>query len=111
MAPTETSILTNFLITPAPLNAAISEEQFAELFPRQHKSSEDVQVLYRELSRQIAQGIEEVKANISAEAQRGTKQQRQILKARRKSHQTQIDSLDLQDIQMDLEVLCCLILL
>jgi centromere-localized protein 2 len=104
MAPTEASILSNFLLTPAPLDAAISREQFAAPFPRAYQASEDVDILYRELSRQIAQGIEEVKANISAESQRGARQQRLISKAQRKTHQSQIDSLELQDIQMDMEV-------
>lgn len=81
----------------------MSKERFAAYFGK-YSSHEDVQLLYRVLSQQIQEGMEEVKANISAEAQQGVKQQRQVVKARRKEHQTIIDAFELQDIQMTMEV-------
>lgn len=104
MPPTESSILSNFLLPPAPLPVAISLQQFVELFPRSQQSNQDIQLLYRELQHQRALDIDDLKKNIAAEVQRGEKQKRQVVRARRKSHQTQMEGLDARDIQMEADV-------
>ena len=104
MAPTESSILSNFLLPPAPLPAAISLRQFRDLFPRAHQTSKDIPLLYRELQHQRAIDIDDVKRNIASEVQRGEKQKREVIRARRRAHRIQIEGLDARDIRMEVEV-------
>jgi centromere-localized protein 2 len=106
--PTESSILRAFLLEPAPLSVQISLEQFTEWFPAQYQSSQDIEALYRALQAQVQQDIDEVGENITAEAKRGKKQMRQVKVSRAKEHQARIESLDIQDVQMDMEVSCIL---
>ncbi|KAF2666867.1 hypothetical protein BT63DRAFT_321333 [Microthyrium microscopicum] len=102
--PTESSILRAFLLVPAPLSVQISLEQFTEWFPAQYQSSEDIEVLYRILQNQIQQDIDEVGENIAAEAKRGKKQMREVKVSRATEHQARVESLDIQDIHMDMEL-------
>jgi centromere-localized protein 2 len=102
--PTESSILTNFLLTPAPLPVAITLDQFTSLFPRQYQTSDDIRVLYHELQRQVTQGIDQVESNITAQVQLGEKQKRQVARSRRRQHHTQTHGVDIQHVIMDLAV-------
>lgn len=104
MAPTEASILSYFLITPAPLSAAITLQQFTNLFPRSLQSSAQIVALYRELQHQRAIDIDDVKKNIEAEVQRGVRQRRQVAIARRKSFTQSLGSLDQRDIVIESEL-------
>lgn len=84
MPETEQTILSNFLLPPAPLPSIISLEKFRELFPRSQRSNPQVDHLYRELQGLRALDIGNVKRNISREVKRGERQRRQVVKTRRR---------------------------
>lgn len=104
MAPTEASILSNFLLPPAPLPTIISLQQFTELFPRSQQSNRQIPILYRELQHQRAIDIDDVKRNIAAEVRRGEGQQREVLRARRQTDAASTEGLDARDMAMEAEV-------
>jgi centromere-localized protein 2 len=83
MAVTESSLLANFLLPPAPLAISVSLQQFTELFPKSRQEDATIPSLYRELQKQRAQDIERVKQNIAAEIKHGELQQRHIRRIRR----------------------------
>jgi len=97
MAPTETTILSTFLLPPAPLPAIISLKAFTELFPRAQQSSPQVRLLYRDLQHQRAQVTDAVAYNIAAEVKRGNAQRRAVVKARRTAEREE------QDDEVDIE--------
>jgi centromere-localized protein 2 len=78
MALTESSLLSNFLVSPAPLAVSLSLQQFTELFPKSRQGDATIPALYHELQKQRTQDIERVKQNIAAETKRGMSQQRHI---------------------------------
>lgn len=84
MAPSESSILSNFLLPPAPLQTIISLRQFTDLFPRAYQSNPAIPKLYRELQHQRAIDTDDVKRNIAAECKRGERQVREVARARRR---------------------------
>ncbi|GME49118.1 cnl2 nkp2 family protein [Neofusicoccum parvum] len=84
MAPSESSILSDFLLPPAPLPTILSLRQFTELFPRAHQSNPAIPKLYRELQHQRAIDTDDVKRNIAAECKRGERQAREVARARRR---------------------------
>jgi centromere-localized protein 2 len=103
--PTESSLLSSFLLTPAPLPLAIPLPKFKELFPRAHRSSPDIPILYRELQYQVALGIDEVKQNITAEVRRGEETRAQVARARRKAEKNDTNTLANElDLRMDVDV-------
>lgn len=101
MAPTEASILSNFLLSPAPLTTIISLQQFAELFPRPHRSNPQVKLLYRELQHLRALDLDEVRASISREVKRGEKQKAELRRARRPKEDALLESDDLREADID----------
>lgn len=105
MAPSESSILSNFLLPPAPLPAVISLRKFKELFPSAQQSDPQIAILYRELQQQRATDTDDVKRNIEAEVRRGEIVQRAVSRARRRANKEQLQGLDQRELQMDLEVL------
>jgi centromere-localized protein 2 len=84
MSPSETSILSNFLLPPAPLPMIITLAQFRKLFPRQTRNSPAVRALYAELAHQVSLGVDEVKRNIAAEVRRGVTLRREVRAAKRR---------------------------
>ncbi|KIW06447.1 uncharacterized protein PV09_02891 [Verruconis gallopava] len=82
MTVTESSLLSNFLLPPAPLSVSLSLQRFTELFPKSRQDDPAIQALYRELQKQRAQDIERVKQNISVEVKHGESQQRHIKRIR-----------------------------
>jgi len=97
MAPTEATILSTFLLTPAPLTAIISLKTFTELFPRAQQSSPQIRALYRDLQHQRARLTDAVAHNIIVEIKRGNAQRRAVLKSRRQ------DAREEQDDEVDIE--------
>lgn len=91
MAPTESTILANYLLVPAQLPTIISLKEFTELFPRSLQSSPEVRRLYRDLQNQRNAVIDEVSANIDTEAKRGKVLRREVLRARREAQSQDID--------------------
>ena len=97
MAPTEATILTTFLLPPAPLPSIITLKAFTELFPKSQQSSPQVRALYRDLQHQRARLIDGVGRNIAAEIERGNAQRRAVVRARREAEKEE------QDDEVDVE--------
>lgn len=82
MAPTEASILEQFLLAPAQLPTILSLDDFAALFPRTLQSSPQVRALYRDLQRQRNAVVDAVAAGIDDEVAKGRLLRRYALRAR-----------------------------
>ena len=91
MAPTEATILSTFLLPPAPLPTIISLKAFTELFPRSQQSSPEIKALYRDLQHQRVKLTDAVARNIAAEIKRGNAQRRAVVRARRESEKEHPD--------------------
>lgn len=97
MAPTEATILTNYLLVPAQLPAIISLKEFTELFPRTEQSSPHVRRLYRDLQSQRNAVIDDVASNIEHELKRGRVMRREVLRAKREAdYQPGDDEMDIE---------------
>ena len=83
MAPTESKILTNHLLVPAPLPAIISLPEFTDLFPRALQPSPLIRSLYRDLQGQRNAVLDSVAAEIDDEVKHGKALRRAIVKTRR----------------------------
>ena len=103
MAPTEDSILGDFLLAPAPLPTVTSLNKFAELFPKNQRSHPQVKLLYRELQHLRATDIDIVRENITKELAKGESQRRAIYKAW-KAGQKDVDGLSQTDLNMDVQM-------
>lgn len=101
MAPTETAILTNYLLIPAQLPAIITLKEFTELFPRIQQSSPHVRRLYRDLQTQRNALIDDVASNIEQEAKRGKVLRREALRANREAESQELDD------ELDIERAVC----
>ena len=104
MAPTEESILSNFLLLPAPLPTFITLSKFTELFPRAQRSNPQIKLLYRELQYLRGLQTDEVKGNIAQEVKTGHKQQKEVAKARRRVERHETEGIDSREIDMEVEV-------
>ncbi|CAK7273429.1 hypothetical protein SEPCBS119000_005651 [Sporothrix epigloea] len=82
MAPSEASILEQFLLAPSHLPTIVPLDDFIALFPRASQSSPQVRALYRDLQRQRNAVIDAVAADIDDEVARGRVLQRHALRAR-----------------------------
>jgi centromere-localized protein 2 len=91
MAPTEATILENYLLLPAQLPAIISLKEFTELFPRAQQSSPQVKRLYRDLQTQRNTLIDAVASNIETEARRAKALRREVLRAKREAEDHEMD--------------------
>lgn len=105
MPPSESSILRGFLLPPAPLPVALPFEQFKGLFPRPLQSNPKLQDLYRELQRQRAIDIDDVKRNIEVEVKKGEQQRREVIRARRKSQESVLKEFDHQELIKEAEAI------
>ena len=98
MAPTEATILTNFLLPPAQLPSIISLHAFTQLFPRAQQSSPQIKVLYRDLQHQRARLADSVGRNIVTEVKRGNVEKREVIRARRTAErEPQDDEVDIEN--------------
>ncbi|KAF2460639.1 Cnl2/NKP2 family protein-domain-containing protein [Lineolata rhizophorae] len=104
MAPTEASILSSFLLSPAPLPTFLTLRQFKELFPRSQQSDPQIQTLYRELQHQRAIDIDDVRRHIAAEVKRGKRQKRSVVEGRRKMHDGDFGQAHDRETRMELEL-------
>jgi len=104
MAPSESSILRNFLLPPAPLPVALPFDQFKDLFPRSLQANPEVVALYRELQHQRAIDMDDVKRNVETEVKKGELQQREVLRARKKSQEAEMKDIDQHELVMEAEV-------
>ncbi|KAI9931319.1 hypothetical protein AWENTII_004569 [Aspergillus wentii] len=104
MAPSEESILSNFLLSSAPLPTVISLQQFTELFPKRLRSHPHIKVLYRELQELREQDMNQVNGNIDTERQQGERQKAEL---RRSIMKTGVDGMsenDRREIDMDVQL-------
>ena len=83
MAPTEETILTQYLVAPSHLPAIMPLKQFIELFPRSMQSSPRIRSLYRDLQGQRSALLDAVASSIEDEAKRSKALRRAVVKARR----------------------------
>jgi centromere-localized protein 2 len=97
MPPTEATLLSAFLLPPAPLPAIISLNSFTKLFPSSQQSSPQIKVLYRDFQQQRARLTDAVTRNIVAEVKRGNAQNRAVVRARREAEKEE------QDDEVDVE--------
>jgi centromere-localized protein 2 len=97
MAPTEATILSQFLLPPSPLPSVITLKAFTELFPKNEQSSPQIRALYRELQHQRARVVDTVTRNITAEVKRGDAQRRAVVRQRRQAEKEE------QDDEVDVE--------
>lgn len=104
MTPSESSILRNFLLPPAPLPVALPFEQFKNLFPRSLQANPGLVTLYRDLHHQRAIDMDDVKRNIEAEVKKGELQRREVLRARKKSQEAEMKDIDQRELVMEVEV-------
>jgi len=105
MAPSEESILTNFLLSPASLPTIISLQKFTELFPRRLQSHPQIRLLYRELQERRSQDMDLVRENIKAEVDRGGSQKAELRMALKASGVDGITDSQQREIEMDLQLL------
>ncbi|KAL9118069.1 MAG: hypothetical protein Q9187_005389 [Circinaria calcarea] len=104
MAPTESTILTNFLLPPSPLPTILSLQKFTSLFPKAQRSNPQVKYLYRELQHLRALDIDEVKQNIVREVKVGEKQRREVVRARRRADKVEIEGFDEREVEMEAQM-------
>lgn len=83
MAPSEESILSNFLLSPAPLPTIVSLQKFTELFPRRLRTHPHIRTLYRELQQVREHDLDRVNENIDQEIRQGERQKAELRKASR----------------------------
>lgn len=84
MAPTESTILTNFLLRPAQLPSITTLAQFTSFFPSAQQSSPEIKRLYRSLQSQRATLTDAITNNIAVEEKRGKILQRAVVYSRRR---------------------------
>ena len=103
MAPTEATILSTFLLPPAPLPSLISLQAFTALFPRSQQSSPQIRTLYRDLQHQRARLTDTIARNIATEVKRGDAQRRAVARTRRTAEK------EMQDDEVDIENAVCVV--
>lgn len=81
MAPSEESILSNFLLSPAPLPTVLSLQKFTELFPKRLRNHPHIRTLYRELQQVREHDMDRVNENIDRELKQGERQKAELRKS------------------------------
>lgn len=104
MAPSEETILSNFLLAPSPLHMVISLKRFTELFPRRLQSHPQVKVLYRELQQLRAQDIDLVKENVDREIRKGETQKEELRAARAATGVSGMRDSDQREMDIDVQL-------
>lgn len=84
MPPTESQLLTSFLLPPAPLPTCLPLQQFTALFPKPLQSNPAIITLYEDLQSQRNEDISLLRRNIAAEANRGANEIKELRRDRRK---------------------------
>ncbi|KAH6606721.1 hypothetical protein Trco_005874 [Trichoderma cornu-damae] len=89
--PTESDILTNYLLQPAPLPSITTFGKFALLFPRPLRNSPQLRSLYRDLQAQRNAVVDAVAASVQDEVKRGAAMRREVLRQRREAEREDVD--------------------
>lgn len=104
MAPSEESILSNFLLSPAPLPTVLSLHKFTELFPKRLRNHPHIRTLYRELQQVREHDMDRVNENIDHELQQGDKQKAELRKASRAAGVEAANEEEQREMDMDLHL-------
>lgn len=104
MSPREVQILSDFLLTPAPLRDFMTLREFTDIFPNSHKANPAVRDLYRELQRLREEDIETVRKAIKEEVKRSRQLRREYASERRRLDDATVAGLDPVALQMEEEV-------
>ncbi|KOS22158.1 L-aminoadipate-semialdehyde dehydrogenase large subunit [Escovopsis weberi] len=89
---TESDILTNYLLRPAPLPSIITFDHFRLLFPRQLQGSEaQLRSLYRDVQAQRNAVLDGVARNVAAEVERGAGMRKEVRRQRREAEREDYD--------------------
>ncbi|KAJ5160834.1 uncharacterized protein N7482_007838 [Penicillium canariense] len=104
MAPSEESILSNFLLSPAPLPTVISLRKFTELFPKRLQNHPHIRTLYRELQQVREHDMDRVNENIDQEIRQGKQQQAELRKASLAAGVEAVDAEEQRSMDIDLHL-------
>jgi centromere-localized protein 2 len=109
MPPTESQILSTFLLPPSSLRSLISLKTFTNLFPQPQRKNPQIPYLYRELHHQRGLVVDQITRNIAEEVKSGEAQRREVVKARRRDEREELKLLGEHDKdERDMEVAVCL---
>ncbi|KAJ6090396.1 hypothetical protein N7486_009211 [Penicillium sp. IBT 16267x] len=104
MAPSEESILSNFLLTPAPLPTVLSLQKFTELFPKRLRNHPHIRALYRELQQTREHDMDQVNENIDTEIHQGDRQKAELHKASLTAGVEAANEDEQREVDMDLHL-------
>ncbi|KAL5343736.1 Cnl2/NKP2 family protein-domain-containing protein [Aspergillus crustosus] len=104
MAPSETSILSNFLLSAASLPTVMSLQQFTGLFPKRLRSHPHIRFLYRELQQVREQDMDIVNENIDKEVRQGDRQKAELRKAIAETGVDGAESNDQREMDIDVQL-------
>ncbi|KAJ5564326.1 hypothetical protein N7513_000568 [Penicillium frequentans] len=104
MAPSEESILSNFLLTPAPLPTVLSLQKFTELFPKRLRNHPHIRALYRELQQIREHDMDLVNENIDTEIRQGDRQKAELHKASLTAGVEATNEDEQREVNMDLHL-------
>lgn len=97
MAPTEATILRNYLLLPSRLPSIVSLQEFTSLFPKSQQSSPQVRALYRDLQQQRNAVVDAVSASIDAEVKQAKALRRTIIRTKKESEfEEQDDEIEIE---------------
>ena len=82
--PTESSLLSILLLSPASLPIVLTVQKFTALFPDSVRSSPQILLFYRDLQHQRALQIDAVRKSTAVEAKQGEYMKQEIIRARRR---------------------------
>jgi centromere-localized protein 2 len=102
MAPTEATILCNYLLLASRLPTIISLQEFTSLFPKSQQSSPQVRALYRDLQQQRNAIVDTVSANIDSEVKQAKALRRTVIRAKKEGELEEQDD----EIEIERAVLC-----
>ncbi|CRL28738.1 Kinetochore subunit NKP2 [Penicillium camemberti] len=104
MSPSEESILSNFLLSPAPLPTVMSLQKFTELFPKRLRAHPHIRTLYRELQQVREQDMDRVNESIDNEIKQGERQRAELRKAMLATGVEASSSEEQREMDMDLHL-------
>ncbi|BDD58265.1 hypothetical protein MPDQ_003697 [Monascus purpureus] len=102
--PSEKSVLSNFLLSPASLPTVMSLQKFTELFPKRLRSHPQIRALYRELQQLREQDMELINENIDEEVERGKEQRGELRKASRNRDVESLNENDQREMDIDMRL-------
>ena len=105
MAPTEELILSNFLLSPAPLPTVLSLQKFTELFPKRLRNHPHVRTIYRELQQIREHDMDQVNGNIDQEIQQGEHLKAELRKASLATGVEAVNQEEQREIALDFHLL------